>query len=510
MPEPISPHLLSQITDFIASRMGLHFPDTRLRDLERGLHHASGDFGFTDTNAFIEWLISAQLTKGHIELLASHLTVGETYFFREKESFNALETDILPELIGSRNKAERRLRIWTAGCSTGEEPYSIAILLSKLIPDIKDWNITILATDINPKAMKKASEGIYTEWSFRGQQEWFKDRYFKTVSKGHYEIMPQIKKMVTFSYLNLAEDAYPSLLNNTNAMDLIFCRNVLMYFSTEQANRAVHGFYNSLVDKGWLVIGPTDGIRPLSSMFEPVALNGTIMYRKTKNGEIKFKEQEKGRIGEPEINDIAGDSPDSMAPLHYAHKSGTVPSIHPFTVSPPLPISPETAPEIEKSPDSYDEALKMFEQGRYAEAASILAGLYAHGQTDPKLTVIIAKACANQGKLDEAVTWCEKAVSADMVNPSYQYLLATIQMEQGRTEDAAKSLKKALYLNHDFVLAYFMLGNLMQAQGKHKSSKKYLQNASEILYRCRPEDVLPESEGITAGRLAEIIASMIN
>jgi len=226
----ISTHQLSRISELVSALMGLHFPEGRYIDLERGIESASIDFGFDNNiEEFIKWLTSAALTKSHIETLASHLTVGETFFFREKRSFDVLEREILPGLIQSKDGGEKRLRIWSAGCSTGEEPYSIAILLNRMIPDLKDWNITILATDINSRVLKKASEGVYTDWSFRDTPPWIKEGYFKKIKEGVYEILPQFRKMVSFEYLNLAEDVYPTLLNNTNAIDLIFicCRQDL-------------------------------------------------------------------------------------------------------------------------------------------------------------------------------------------------------------------------------------------------------------------------------------------
>ena len=195
----ISTHQLSRISELVSALMGLHFPEGRYIDLERGIESASIDFGFDNNiEEFIKWLTSSALTKSHIETLASHLTVGETYFFREKRSFEVLERDILPDLIQSKDGGERRLRIWSAGCSTGEEPYSIAILLNRMIPDLKDWNITILATDINSRVLKKASEGVYTDWSFRDTPPWIKEGYFKKTEEGVYKILPRIRKMVTF------------------------------------------------------------------------------------------------------------------------------------------------------------------------------------------------------------------------------------------------------------------------------------------------------------------------
>ncbi|MDE2258962.1 MAG: protein-glutamate O-methyltransferase CheR, partial [Betaproteobacteria bacterium] len=231
IPITLSDALLSQLSDFLESHIGLHFPKERWRDLERGIAAASRESGHLQTETFVDWLLSAPLTRTQIEGLASHLTVGETYFFREKRSLEIFEEQILPELVRARGETERHLRIWSAGCCTGEEPYSIAMLLDRLIPDLKKWNVTILATDINPQFLRKAVLGVYGEWSFRNMPSWLKEQYFKRRENGRFEIQPRIRKMVTFSYLNLAEDAYPSLVNNTNAMDVIFCRNVLMYFS---------------------------------------------------------------------------------------------------------------------------------------------------------------------------------------------------------------------------------------------------------------------------------------
>src|SRR6185369_3291595 len=134
----------------------------------------------------IERLVSGQLDKEQLETLAGHLTIGETYFFREQSSFDILENSILPDLIASRRGRGQRLRIWSAGCSTGEEAYSLAILLSRLIPDQREWQITILATDINSSALGKAVQGVYSDWSFRGVPQWIRQRYFKKTHDGRY------------------------------------------------------------------------------------------------------------------------------------------------------------------------------------------------------------------------------------------------------------------------------------------------------------------------------------
>lgn len=246
----ISDEQWRRLAEWITFHMGLHMPRERLPDLKRRLLSAAREFHFDSIEPFVSWLLSTKLTQRQIETLASHLTVGETYFFRETASLEALEKYILPELIESR-RSTRSLRVWSAGCATGEEPYTIAIMLSRLIPDISKWQVTLLATDINARSLERASQGIYREWSFRGDFQWLKDQYFTRTLDGRYRISEKIRKMVTFNYLNLATDTYPSLYNNTNAMDIIFCRNVLMYLEPSLAKRVVGRFYRALIDEGW-------------------------------------------------------------------------------------------------------------------------------------------------------------------------------------------------------------------------------------------------------------------
>ena len=173
------PHsLLSSLSEFVATQTGLHFPPERWADLERGIAAAASDFHFSNAESCARWLLSASPTRHMNEILAGHLSIGETYFFRDKQSLDILSEQILVQLLQSRRQNERRLRIWSAGCCTGEEAYTIAILLDRLIPDLKDWNVTILATDFNPKFLRKAAQGMYGAWSFRDAPVWLREQYF--------------------------------------------------------------------------------------------------------------------------------------------------------------------------------------------------------------------------------------------------------------------------------------------------------------------------------------------
>lgn len=498
MSQRISEMLFSQLTDFVAAQMGLHFPRERWRDLERGIGFAAREFHFEDLDSCIHWLLESPLRRSQIEVLASHLTVGESYFFRDRQSFQILEEQILPELIRSRRNTEQPLRIWCAGCASGEEPYSIAILLSKLIPDLQDWNVTILATDINPGFLQRASEGVYGNWSFRETPAWIQEKYFRKTKSGSFEILPELKKIVIFSYLNLAEDAYPSFWSNTNAMDVIFCRNVLMYFVPEKVKKVIENLYRSLGEGGWLIVSPTEAPHFLFSRFATINFPGAIFYRKDSS-----KPPSAGIFPSWPVQE----STVTLQPLSPLAAESTPEISIPAEIGELPQLVVEEAEKVEEQATAYRKALALYEEGKYVEAAQKLVQASSQNQADAKAMALLARVYANQGQLSQALEWCEKAIAADKLNAGFHYLCAIILLEQGAWEGAKLELKRALYLDQEFALAHVALGNLVQRQGKVKQARKHFDTALSLLRLHGHEDILPESEGITAGRLAEIIRS---
>jgi chemotaxis protein methyltransferase CheR len=446
--------LLSRLSTFVTSRLALHFPPSRWTDLECMVRSASTELGNADPISFIERLLSSAVTSEQIEVLASHLTIGETYFWREPQVFDALEGSILPELIHSRGSGEQRLRIWCAGCSTGEEAYSIAIALHRTRPDIDDWNVRILATDINPRMLRKAEAGLYGEWSFRNAPPWLPERFFRLKKDGRREVLPEIWKMVSFAYLNLAEDVYPSSLNDTNAMDIVFCRNVLMYFSPERARKIVESLGRSLVDGGWLMAGACEYSQLLFSGFAPVQFPGAIVYRKSE--------------------------------------------ILPRSIEPPLR---EEVRVQETSIRRPPETLAAVAKHRTAPKP-LIEGMTSAISSAPSPTI---RELADRGRLSEAIALCEAAIVGDKLDPRLHYLKATILQELNREDEAITSLKRALYLDPDYLLAHFALGNLALRSGDARTGRRCFKNTLSLLAARDDGEVLPESEGLTAGRFREII-----
>jgi chemotaxis protein methyltransferase CheR len=504
----LSEALLDRLSVLLAERMGLHFVRERRPDLERGLRHAASDLGCTNVLACAQRLLAGEITQAQIEILARHLTIGETYFFRDRPSFEILDQHIVPQLIAARCGGAKRLRIWSAGCSTGEEAYSIAIALCRIIPDLSAWNISILATDINPHALQKATIGVYTDWSFRDTRPGFKEEFFRQVSPGHFEIAPRIRSLVTFAYLNLVDDAYPALENNTNAMDVIFCRNVLMYFEPDRSLALLQRLRLCLIEGGWLFVSPVEAPKVKLPNLVEVRLGDAVAYRneiRTQPAPVTATALRASAPPVPKAGSQAQAKPRAF-PLRFSR-----PGVAHTTTAVPRPadarlVHTEVPPAQTEVPAAIS---SLYQQGRYAECADELEDLLRARPADAHIMGLLSRACANQGQLVEAAHWAAQAARADKLNPQWQYLLATILQEQGEDAEAVVTLERAVYLDQHHAMAHFALGNLMRKLGRRKDSQRHMRNALSTLSRYRPQEILPESDGVTAGRLAQIIESTI-
>jgi chemotaxis protein methyltransferase CheR len=466
LPSTISEPLLTEFSSFLAEQIGIRFLSKRWPDLLQGMVALAEELDFPDVESCMRSLMRVPLSRYQVEFLASQFSVGETYFFRDPAVFDALEQEILPSLIAARRgDGNKRLRIWSAGCCSGEEAYSIAILINRLLSDLDSWNITILGTDINAEFLKKAELGIYREWSFRSGPALLRQRYFSLLESGNYVIQPHIRRLVTFGHLNLVGDIYPAFESNTNAMDIILCRNVLMYFEHEQIVQVVRNLHHALVDGGWLIVSATEAGMGAFSEFTPVRFPSTTFYRKGDAG----KQQESAEAHGPDIQNKT---------------------------------RPPAFDSIPDSDASYRSALIHYEHGAYEKAVSVLSTGRCR---QPKELMLLARSYANCGRLEDAATWCEAAIAMDKCSPGLRYLHAIILEEQGALEPAVAALKRALYLDQNFVLAHFALGNFYRRQSKQKEATRHFELALALLQSYPQEEILPESEGMTAGRLTEII-----
>ena len=268
-----------RFSDLVRAKSGLEIPAVRRVDLENAILHTLKSLALADTDDLFRFLKNGAEGIAPLESLIALVTVGETHFFRNRPQFEALENHILPELI-KKNRSSRSLRVWSAGCASGEEAYSLAIMIKRLLPDIADWNIHILATDINRTALEKAHLGHYGSRSFREVPIEIQTNYFDRTGP-HFDLSPAIIKMVSFEYLNLVEDLYPSMLTNTQGVDLILCRNVLIYFNESTQRKVVERLYGCLVKDGWLVVGHSEPSQSIFHQFSVVNFPGAVIYRKS-------------------------------------------------------------------------------------------------------------------------------------------------------------------------------------------------------------------------------------
>jgi chemotaxis protein methyltransferase CheR len=267
-------------------------------------------------------------------------------------------------------------------------------------------------------------------------------------------------------------------------MDLIFCRNVLMYFGTERARQVGRSLYCALINGGWLMVGASEMSRQTFPLFEPVHLHGAIVYRKTPAGSRTPASFPFEEIPPQEV---------LLRPLAQA-SSG---------IEPPPFSNSEMAPEV----DSLSPQQPVFAEASgfclpEHEETAVKAGENEAVQLKAARSVRIL---ANQGRLMEALVLCEKAIAADKLDPGLHYLRATILQEQNREDEAIASLKRSLYLAPDFVMAHFVLGSLLLRRRDMQKGKRCFENALVLLNACGREDILPESDGLTTGRFREIV-----
>ncbi len=285
---------------------------------------------------------------------------------------------------------------------------------------------------------------------------WLKEQYFQPESAGRFEILPEIRQMVRFVPLNLAAESYAPVLGECGAMDVIFCRNVLMYFRSAQAAKVIEKLHQAQAERGWLFVSSSELSHSVFAPYFTVNLNGAILYQKDSK-----RPQTAAREAAPVVSEPSGEIlfPDVEVPL--------VPQ-------------PDPAPAYEEpEPDNESAALS-----------------------------VVARTLANQGNLAEALGCCDRWIAADKLNPASHYLRSVVLQEQGAILEAVQSLRRALYLEPDHVLAHFALGSIARGRNDLRESRRHLANALRLLKTYPPQTVLPESEGVTAGRLAEIIGSL--
>ncbi|PAU54600.1 CheR family methyltransferase [Pseudomonas indica] len=448
----------------------------RLLALEQDIDNPAG---------WLAELAASEWDDGRIQSLTPALTVGETYFRRDPDVFDWLAYEFLaPLLMRRRQEGSRHLRVWSAGCCTGEEAYSLLFLLDDLLgAERTRWNLELIASDINASFLNVAEQGRYGRNALRHNDELFTTRFFQAEGRG-WRVKPAWRGRIRFVRYNLASGALPNPSQGFAGLDLILCRNVLMYFSPEQATKALEGLLRCLSD---------DGLLLLSAVEAGIATQAGLRGRWAASNYALVRQQASSPRAEATYD---APTPRRRAP-----------------VAPHIPV-PRSEPERQplaapaQSERHWEQACAAYAGGHYDQARQHLLGylsLPSLGVAEKsRACQLMARCWADQQQAVEAENWLQRALSLEPDSATCYWLLALLAHQNGSTKAARQALQKALYLDPDFILGHFLQARLMREAGNPAAADKALQVCLELLVRL-PEDVpVPHGDGMSGGQLRRL------
>jgi chemotaxis protein methyltransferase CheR len=272
---PLDDHTYRQLTDLINNYSGLRFDLSSKLMICRRLEPRLLTLHLDSFEKYYYYLRYDPNREAEMDVIFDLITTHETYFFREERQLLAFTDEIIPQLIEAR-KQFRTIRLWCAGCASGEEPYTVAILCRQ-IRELQNWNVEIFASDISQKMIHRARRGIYGENSFRSARNLARNIYFNKTEDNRYRIHDEIKQMVTFMKLNLLDDKRPGIFGE---IDVIFCRNVIIYFDLEAKKKIIEIFFHKLRQGGYLLLGHSESLLSLNTSFKLRHLKNDMVYQK--------------------------------------------------------------------------------------------------------------------------------------------------------------------------------------------------------------------------------------
>ena len=437
----------SSLKQYVIDSTGMAFYANKDEDLARRFRRRLSGFDLPDCAAYLEYLRDPGRGPAEMDALIAELTIGESYFFRHREHFDALRDIVLPDLI-ARNAGRRQLRIWSAGCAGGAEPYSLSILLRKELAHLLvGWDVSILGTDINRQYLEAARAGRFEEWSFRSTEAELRQACFVDQGK-HWVIAPEYKAGVSFQFHNLVENAFPPPLSDCSAFDLIVCRNVMIYFGPELMQRIVRQFHGCLAPGGWLLVGPSEPNMTYFTSFTAVNAPGVTLYQRP--------------VRSP-ANAAQMNLPPNLLPLPEL-KDGTA-QRPPYESEKPLAKAKTPAPR-------------------------------------PGIADLLR--LANQGDWKNAVEVGRELVESDNLNALVHFHFALVLEQMGDTAESERSLRKAIYLDRQAALAHYHLGLHLQSRGNLNHAARCFDNTLKALASRPGEMPLTEAGGITVAELSKL------
>jgi chemotaxis protein methyltransferase CheR len=430
---------LERVARLFEERTGVAFPPERRAGAELGIRRALARAGEEDAERY---LARAARDHGLFDDLVAELTVGETYFFREPDQFAFVRDTVLPGLPGAGDG--RTVRAWSAGCASGEEAYSLAMLF---LGEGLAGRSHVLGTDLSRAGLARAREGVYTEWSLRGEGAAAARPYLARAGN-RYRVRGDVRRLVTFEHLNLVLGVYPSFVTGTWGVDLVVCRNVLIYFDRETVGAVARRLFASLAEGGWLLTASSDPPLGDEAPFETVVTDRGLFYRRP-----------------------------APRPRH--------------------PVRARPAGARGRS----GEAAPGPAQGPVAPALTPGAADPGPAGDDLAESVRRIRALAN-ADVDRAEALCTEASGRHPFSPELNYLRAVLLLALGRGEDAAHAARRVIYLDRTLAAAHFLLGSILQQEGDGAGARRAYRNARDLASARPPGEGVPLAEGETAGPLA--------
>jgi chemotaxis protein methyltransferase CheR len=465
---------LNRFRGFLSDRLGLHFDDGKLDELAEYLRGRVERSGLGTFVRYFEGLDGGQGSPAELRAIVEQLTVGETYFCRNPNHYRAaLETALPGCLMGPGGP--RTVRVLSAGCASGEEAYTLAILAREQLPEDLAARVRILGIDLNAAILEKARAGRYSAWSFRGTPLDFQQRWFQPEG-GTWILREDVRSSVAFEERNLL--APDPIFWAPDAFDVIFCRNVLIYFSQEAVRFTVARFAACLRPGGFLFLGDAENLRGMSHDFHLHHTHDTFYYQV--RGHRAPAPRETPRAVRP-----AAPAP----PLPAADDDSWVNVIHGSAerisrlAAPPASPAAAKAPAAEPVSWDLSRAVSLLGEERYAEATASLAALPAEADRDPDVQLLRAIVLTHGGDVPRAARACRAVLALDEFNAGAHYLLALCDEHTGDLSSAVRHDQTAIYLDPSFAMPRLHLGRLAKRRGDLAAAREELGRAMDLLGR---------------------------
>jgi chemotaxis protein methyltransferase CheR len=470
--------------DWIHHHSGIYLEETKVDSLRISLVTRATRLGFVEYGDYFDVLSH---NEDEFKELMNLVTINETSFYRFPAQFDALRDHIIPEILHGRDPQNRSFRVWSAGCSTGEEPYSIAMTLLDSAADAREMRCEVLGTDVSTQALERAKLAIYPAKSLTNLPQNVVQRWFEAVKGGHRPV-DAVRESVGFAYHNLIKEPYPSTFSSS--WDIIFCRNVTIYFRPESTRRVVDNFYEALNPGGFLFIGHSETLTSISQRFEPVEIGGVFLYRKPRDRSVfaggfdstvrpvRTQRPRTSDLPRPKVAVVSSDAASAPAPAQSRPVAPREPAPAPVRIRQPIAPVASTA-EAEKFTA---EARELLEQGEPRKARAMAELVLA---TDPRnipALLVRAHAGADAGDLPGAIADANAALSVNPLLSTAHYILGIIHLRQEDANRATSEFKRTIYVDTDFVLAHFNLANIYRAQGDFNDACREYENTLRALY----------------------------